>query len=63
MKRHSAQSYSEANASNITWPANEGRGIKTMQCDVEPYNLSTQCCWVTSVLIALDCRAPLYEKE
>lgn len=28
LKRHAAQSYREANASNITWPANEGRGHK-----------------------------------
>lgn len=38
-------------------------GGKTMQRDAERYNLSMQGCWVTTVLIALDCRALLYEKE
>lgn len=63
LKRHVVLSYREENASNITQPANESMVLKDNAIQCRPYNLSTQGCRVTSVLIALHCRAQLNEKE
>lgn len=63
LKRHVVLSYREENASNITQPANESMVLKDNAVQCRPYNLSTQGCRVTSVLIALHCRAQLNEKE